>query len=85
MLPSFSHIFSKQLSTREKESIFDFIKVKILEDTKAHFTTTTNEMQCKIPFFVSRWNPYGIFDSISYIFDDTESGNTILWYKTFHM
>lgn len=84
MLPKFTHIFSKQLNNNEKGLIFNYIKETISESTQAVFITDVNTLECKIPFFVSRWNPYGIFDAIRCIFENTASGNTGIHFQTFH-
>jgi hypothetical protein len=85
MLQKFTHTFTKKLNQDEKESIFDFIKVKIWEDTKARFIYSPDLLRCEIPFFVSRWNPYSIFDKLDYTFDIWESENTTLQFETFHI
>lgn len=84
MLPKLTHTFWKSLSNHTKESIFDCIKVKIMEDTKTSFVCTSDTMKCEIPFFVSKWNPYGIFDRLVYTFVTAPQGNITFECETFH-
>ena len=85
MLPDFAHTFTKKLSNHEKKLVFDFIQIIILENSKANFMIDTDTLKCRVPFFVSRWNPYGIFDTLRCTFENTESGNTKIRLQTFHV
>lgn len=84
MLPILTHTFSRQLTQQEKERVFENIRWIILEKTSARFIRTPDTLQCKIPFFVSKGNPYRIFDTLEFTFTNNLSGSTIFQCETFH-